>query len=331
MAVALGPGQDPPAALRAEVDGLLAAAAGTDRHAPLSEQAASALDHDDRPGGERRWLLTTRAADGALTGLAVLTRSPAPTRPPTAGDDPAARRGPGSWSVEAVVHPDARTAAGSGPGVEGRLLQAALDVAAGDGGGTVRYWAFCTPPDHDAAVRPFGFAPERSLYQMRVPLPLDPAVRDRVVPATVRPFRPGRDEAAWLVANNRAFAGHPEQGGWDLATITDRERAPWFDPAGFLLCELDGRLAGSCWTKVHADVDPAMGEIYVISVDPDFAGRGLGRALTVAGLDHLAGRGLAVGMLYVDAANDAAVTLYRSLGFTVDHTDRAYVRSLPAV
>ena len=58
--------------------------------------------------------------------------------------------------------------------------------------------------------------------------------------------------------------------------------------------------------------------LYVIATDPDFEGRGLGRRLTLAGLDWLAGRGLATGMLYVDAANTRAVRLYEDLGFTVD-------------
>jgi mycothiol synthase len=63
----------------------------------------------------------------------------------------------------------------------------------------------------------------------------------------------------------------------------------------------------------------------VIGIDPDFQGRGWGRALTEAGLDWLAGQGLTVGMLYVDADNTAAVSLYRSMGFTAHHVDRAYV------
>jgi mycothiol synthase len=80
---------------------------------------------------------------------------------------------------------------------------------------------------------------------------------------------------------------------------------------------------------VHHDVEPPLGEIYVISVDPDFQGLGLGRGLVVAGLDHLASQGITVGMLYVDADNAPAVHLYRKLGFDVDHTDRAYVTDVP--
>jgi mycothiol synthase len=146
---------------------------------------------------------------------------------------------------------------------------------------------------------------------------------------SVRAFRPGQDETAWLVANNRAFAGHPDQGGWDRETLLTREREPWFDPAGFLLHELDGRVAAWCWTKVHAAAHPPLGEIYVIGVDPEFQGRGLGRALAWAGLDHLAGRGLTTGMLYVDGDNTPALALYRSLGFTLHQVDRTYRADLP--
>ena len=70
-----------------------------------------------------------------------------------------------------------------------------------------------------------------------------------------------------------------------------------------------------------------MGEIFVIAVDPDFGGQGLGRELTLAGLHHLYGQGLSVGMLYVDATNAAALALYEKLGFVVDHVHRGY--SLP--
>ena len=46
--------------------------------------------------------------------------------------------------------------------------------------------------------------------------------------------------------------------------------------------------------------------------------------MAAAMMRHLAGRGIRVGMLYADASNEAAVGLYTSLGFSVDHIDRSY-------
>jgi mycothiol synthase len=78
-------------------------------------------------------------------------------------------------------------------------------------------------------------------------------------------------------------------------------------------------------------VEPALGEIFVIAVDPDFGGRGLGRALTEAGFDWLhRERGIDTGMLYVDAGNHAGVGLYTKLGMTRHHIDRAFLGNVPA-
>jgi mycothiol synthase len=229
--------------------------------------------------------------------------------------------GADGWDLEVVIDPQHR-ASGNTVGID--LVRDAIGIAGQEGGGRFQLWVSKPRPDHDEMAAANGLTPTRDLYQMRRPLPVDEPWQ-----LETRPFQPGRDEAAWLVVNNRAFAWHPDQGGWDEATVKAREAENWFDPEGFLLHEENGRLAGFCWTKIHADHDPPLGEIYVIAVDPDWQGTGLGRKLVLAGLDYLAGRGLKVGMLYVDATNQPALKLYIDLGFTIDHIDRAYVGDVP--
>ena len=179
--------------------------------------------------------------------------------------------------------------------------------------------------DTRSVAAELGMVPGRRLLNMHVALPVT-----STTDVHVRPFRVGADEAAWLQVNNAAFEWHGEQGGWDAATLQQRESEPWFDPSGFLLHERNGRLAAFCWTKLHGDTRGAhhhlIGEIYVIAVHPEFHGLGLGRALTVAGLQHLHAVRATSAMLYVDADNVAAVRLYRHLGFTVTHAAQAYQR-----
>lgn len=229
-----------------------------------------------------------------------------------------------SWAIELVVDP---TDGGATELCGGTLVHEALRHIAESGGGHVHWWVFA-PDDTVAGIAlDNGLSEGRTLYQMRVPLPLADTSDGNV---ELRSFRVGEDEAAWLDVNNAAFSWHPEQGGWDLPTLKQREGEPWFDPDGFLLHERDDRLAAFCWTKIHPDHEPPLGEIYVIAVHPDFHGLGLGRALTVAGLSSLADRGMSTGMLYVDRDNTKAVELYRHLGFTVHRTDRAYVGDVAA-
>jgi mycothiol synthase len=293
----------------AEVQRLLDAAERADGHRPLSDHLWLDLVHGGREGFAG--LVALEPGHDHPVGYAQLTRSQE------------------SWALELVIHPHHRyDAAAIGP----ELLDAAADVVTSEGGGHVHWWVFEPTAAHDALALRIGLHPGRRLYQMRRPLPVEPAL-DPPPRLVTRPFQVGDDDDAWLEVNNRAFHWHPEQGGWDLDTLRARQKEPWFDPAGFLMVDdiaPDGsrQLAGFCWTKVHSDHTPVLGEIYVIAVDPSAHGRGLGRALTLAGLAHLAEVGAPMGMLYVDAENTAAVTLYRSLGFEVFRTDRAYVGDL---
>ena len=166
----------------------------------------------------------------------------------------------------------------------------------------LRLWAHGDLPAAAALARRAGFERIRALWTMRRPLgtPLDTPRFPAGV--TLRTFAVGRDEQAWLEINQKAFASHPEQGGWTMADLALREREPWFDPAGFFLAERSGKLAGFHWTKIHqarpgspANGPEPIGEVYVVGVGPGEQGSGLGRALTLAGLRYLQSRGLPAG------------------------------------
>lgn len=234
-----------------------------------------------------------------------------------------------STKAELVVDPEHRRA-----GVGRSLLARALAETAVVPGRTLRVWAHGDLPAARRFAEDQGMAVVRELLQMRVDL----TTRPESIPAlptgvTVRPFEPGRDEDAWRRVNSRAFAHHPEQGRMTSADLRAREAEPWFDPAGFLLAERDGILLGSVWTKVHPagehGPDP-VGEIYVVGVDPDAQGLGLGRALTSLGLDNLASRGLGAAILYTGAENTVAVHTYERAGFVRSAVDVMFGSDTPS-
>jgi mycothiol synthase len=285
--------------------GLAETAAGRDGVAPLSEHV---LLHARYGGdaGARNLLLT---ADPGLAG-------PGQAGPVLAGYghlDPADQADPAEGpAAEMVIHPDYR---GRGFGLT--LARALVAEAAPH---PLRVWAHGDLPAARALAARAGFAWIRSLWAMRRPL-ADPLPEPVFPPGvTLRTFRVGADEAAWLDLNRKAFASHPEQGAWTAEDLSLREREPWFDPDGFFLAERDGKLAGFHWTKIHG-TPPQVGEVYVVGVDPAAQGGGLGRGLTLAGLHYLRSQGLPEVMLYVDEDNTAAIRLYESLGFTHRGTD----------
>jgi mycothiol synthase len=300
----------------AAVTALLDAVTDADGITPTSEHVLLHLRH----GGDREGRNLLARLDGELAGYAHL-------------DVTDRVEGP---SAELAVHPRFRR-----HGVASALLSA-LEKASADAGhrDTPRLWAHGRLPGAAALAHARGYVEERVLLQLRRSLLSE--LPDRPLPEglRLRPFVPDQDEAAWLVVNNRAFADHPDQGGWTESDIRIREREPWFDPDGFLLAmrESDGALRGFHWTKVHghdpnahggAHAHAPIGEVYVVGIDPDAQGTGLGSALTAAGLRYLRSRGLAQVMLYVDESNAAAVHTYDKLGFTRWDADVRYRRRSP--
>lgn len=289
----------------AQVLSLIDSAASADGLRPLSEHATLHLRHG---GDEHITHYIVRDRDGIIGYLHLdLTDLVA---------------GP---SAEVVVAPTARNR-----GVGSALLQASLGHTAD---GRFRLWAHGDGPSAQFLAARLGFHRERVLWQMRrslyAPLP------DAPLPAGIAlsAFDAARDELEWVELNSRAFADLPDQGRWSLHDLRIRTAEPWFDAEGLLIArDSSGRMVGTHWTKVHGahrhgeHVHDAIGEVYVLGVDPEFRGSGLGRALTVAGLQHLRALGLGSVMLYVDAGNDSAVALYTGLGFSHWDTDVMYRR-----
>jgi mycothiol synthase len=267
----------------------------SDGAAQLNEQAVLQLKRHGLDGASL-WLARTSTVRRGVGGFAL-------------------RRGD---QLDLAVHPDAR----------GEGLGTTLAAAALAGMDRVEAWSHA---DHPAAARiaeHHGVPRARELRIMELPadVPLPPVTTpDEVV---VRTFRAG-DEDALLAVNAAAFAHHPEQGRLSLADLRDRMAEDWFDPGGlFLAVDADDRLLGFHWTKEHREEEPAYGEVYVVATSPKAAGRGIGSLLTNTGLRHLRERGLGRVILYVEADNAPAITVYRRQGFRVLRTEVQY-RGVP--
>ncbi|MFI1097732.1 mycothiol synthase [Streptomyces sp. NPDC020917] len=293
-----------------QVLALIAAGAAEDGQPAVSEQGRLRVRHGER-AGVRHLLLWTGGGDASgeaggagaeeLTGYGQID-----------GTDPVE-----APAGELLVHPRHRSRG------HGRALGQAMLEATGK---RLRVWAHGGHPAARHLAVQLGLKLFRELRQMRRPLdPVAAGIPEPRLPegVTVRTFVPGQDEEAWLAVNAAAFAHHPEQGSLGLQDLRDREAESWFDPEGFFLAFRGAALAGFHWTKVHAE--EGLGEVYVVGVAPAEQGSGLGRALTAIGLRHLAAtRGLPTAMLYVDADNGPAVSVYERLGFTVYETDLMY-------
>jgi mycothiol synthase len=210
-------------------------------------------------------------------------------------------------AVDLAVAPEAR----------GRGLGRELAAAALAGQDPVSAWSHNDHPAAAVLAARHGLQRARELWVMR--RPSSEPLPELVVPdgVTVRGYRESdRDEV--LRVNAAAFAHHPEQGSMDADDLAARMAEEWFDPAGLLVADVGDGLRGFHWTKQH---DADLGEVYVVAVDPEAQGQGLGRTLTLAGLDHLHGLGVAEVLLYVESDNAPALRVYGDLGFHHDDAD----------
>jgi len=291
-------------ALQEQVLSLIKTAQDFDNTPPIADHVLLHLRH----GGDKADSHLVIQKDNQVIGYAHLDKTDQVAGP----------------SVELVIHPEHR-----GSGVGSELLKSAIEVC----GNMIRLWSHGDLPQARALAQANNFIKVRTVIQMSKDL-------SEVSPINceyqIRSFLPDLDNNAWLTLNNLAFVNHPEQGNWSEVDLSIRLSEDWFDEKGFFVAQDKDQLIGFCWTKIHGghshshlagedhhDHAP-IGEIYVTAVSNKYAGIGIGKALTITGLNYLKYQGLNSAMLYVDENNQVAFNLYKSLGFIESGKDVMY-------
>lgn len=239
--------------------------------------------------------------------------------------------------VELAVRPEAR---GKGAGTE--LLRTVLDA------GETAVWAHGDLPAAQELAASSQLYPGRTLLVLERPVTEEnPAPALWTLPGIVlAPVDPAADMEDIARLNAEAFADLPDQGQLTAEDLRERMEAPWFTPELLVTARCQGELVGFVWLKpnvlggataesgagsesgaaeVNAASDPGAAsepseanvlELYVLAVAPEHRGKGIGKLLTAWALVTTGSRGFSRCILYVDAANSAAVHVYGKAGFT---------------
>jgi GNAT superfamily N-acetyltransferase len=187
-------------------------------------------------------------------------------------------------------------------------------------GDAVELMTFAADAERVAAFERHGLRHRRSSFSLARPDDAGP-VPAAVFPdgVDVAPYAPGEDDQAVhrLLYVDAAWASVPGHAARDLDDWREKDlRCP-----SLFVARRAGRPVG--WVAGRL-LHGGRGYVNTLAVAADERGRGLGRALLLrsfADLERLGARGLALG---VEAANDAALGLYRSVGLEVEREWRTY-------
>ena len=220
---------------------------------------------------------------------------------------------PEAIEVRLAVLPDYRQ-----PEVVMRLVEAVFETARQDGFGSARFFISGGGEWATQAVRGYGIEFFRDYHAMLLPATVEVPVGNMPEGVRIRPLADGEDEAV-LAALNRAWATT-----WNFRPIPMEalQNDLKGQRTGFLVAVPladESHIIGTCHAILEPDNRNYDGGIYALisnlTNDPDWRGRGLGRALLTAGINNLRERGASSVRLGVDGGNPVPVALYRSMGF----------------
>ena len=296
-----------------DLDALVDARAAVTGDVPHDRPAALAQlrAEFEMPGAAPSANVFLAERDGRLTGCAVAHLEPAVGR--AVGELGVVPEARGRGLGDALLHRLVRRASEAGARV--------FHMAAPERDGALRDLLVSAGLEHvrtyDTMQRPPGAAGEL------------PALHGGL---SLRRYVPGRDEPVLADLQNAAF-----EGAWGFAPNTPEEIRAYVAMRGtrpedilFAVDDASGTDLGYIWTGVEAGPDGLSGTIAMTGVRPAARGRGTGSAIIGAGVRHVLERGAGAVNLEVDGSNDAAINIYRALGFRKTGENLWYEAKLPA-
>lgn len=220
---------------------------------------------------------------------------------------------------ESCVHPQAR-----GLGIGSNLLDEAERWAREHGFG--RFQVHVVNEDGRWLVEQRGHELVRFFWRMEINLDGKAAEPEPPAGVTIRPYRPGEDDAELHAMHQEAFAEH-----WEFTPEPLEEWLKWrlarsdYHPSLWRVAVEDGAIAGAA----QCFGEERFGWVLDLAVRPASRRSGLGLALLRSGFAALFGRGHTHVGLEVDSENETGATrLYERAGMRVTRRYASYEKAL---
>lgn len=141
----------------------------------------------------------------------------------------------------------------------------------------------------------------------------DPSHLDDVIRLSLRAWTPVFDSIQKAMNADVYQAFYPDN--WRVSQQKAVEDVCAAEDTNIWVAIDGGSIVGFVTVKLHSE--DSMGEIYMVAVDPDFQGRGIGSALTEFALDRMKNAGMSVAMVETgsDPGHASARHTYEKVGF----------------